>query len=90
MSNMNLQFITGVYAVITYVASYLCKPKYTMREHIEKASKEAYGKEIKGKMLSIGIIFLTKLEVSTYEAIKKYYLYIWGIQIKVPCIFLPI
>ena len=38
---------------------------------MKKQSKEAYGKDIKGKMLSIGNIFLTKREVSTDEAIKR-------------------
>ena len=38
---------------------------------MKKASKEAYGKDIKGKMLSIGNTFLSKREVSTHEAIKR-------------------
>ena len=36
-----------------------------------KASKEGYGKDIKGKMLSIGNTFLTKCKVSTLAAIKR-------------------
>ena len=67
---MNLQFITGVYVVIVYLI-YLCKPKHTMSELMKKELKEAYVKDIKGKMLSIGNIFLTKREVSTDEAIKS-------------------
>ena len=38
---------------------------------MKKASKEAYGKDIKGKMRSIGNVFLTKREVSTHEAVKR-------------------
>ena len=57
-SHMNLQFVTGVYAML-------------MSELMKKASKEVYGKDIKGKMLCIGNTFLTKCEVSTYEAIKR-------------------
>ena len=38
---------------------------------MKKASKEAYGKDIKSKMLSIGNAFLTKHEASTHEAIKR-------------------
>ena len=38
---------------------------------MKKASKEAYGKDINGKMLSIGNTFLTEREVSTHEAIKR-------------------
>ena len=38
---------------------------------MKKASKEAYGKDIKRKMLFISNIFLTKREVSTHGAIKR-------------------
>ena len=38
---------------------------------MKKASKEAYEKSIKGKMLSIGDTFLTKHEVFAYEAFKR-------------------
>ena len=47
-----------------------------MNELTKKASKEAYGSYIKGKMLFIGNTFLTKREVSIHEAIKKCYLYL--------------
>ena len=70
-ANMNLQFVTVVYAMLTYLTSFLCKPEHAMSELMKKASKEAYGKDIKGKMLSIGNTFLTKREVSTHEAIKS-------------------
>ena len=42
-----------------------------MNELMKKGSKDADGKDIRGKMHSIGNIFLTKREVSTHEAIKK-------------------
>ena len=42
-----------------------------MSELMKKGSKDAYGKNIRGNMHSIGNIFLTKHEVSTHEAIKK-------------------
>ena len=51
---MSLQFVPGVYAMLTYPTSYLCKPEHTMSKFMKKASKEAYGKDIEGKMLSIG------------------------------------
>ena len=57
-SNMNIQFATGVYAMLTYLTSYLCKLEHTVSELMKKASKEAYGKDIRGKMHSIGNIFL--------------------------------
>ena len=49
-ANMNIQFVTGVYAMLTYLTSYLCKPEHTMSELMKKASKEAYGKDIRGKI----------------------------------------
>ena len=70
-ANMNLQFVTDVYAMLTYLTSYLCKPEHAMSKLMKKASKEAYGKDIKGKMLSIGNTFLTKCKVSTYKSIKR-------------------
>ena len=70
-SNINLQFVTGVYSILTYLMSYLCKPEHAMSELMKKASKEAYGKDIKRKMLFISNIFLTKREVSTHGAIKR-------------------
>ena len=59
-SNMNLQFVTGVYSMLTYLMSYFCKPEHAISELMKKASKEAYGKDIKGKTLYIGNTFLTK------------------------------
>ena len=63
--NINIQFVTSMYAMLTNLSK-LCKP-----EHIIEASKEAYGKDIRGKMHSTGNTFLTKHEVSSYEAIKR-------------------
>ena len=57
--------------MLTYLTSYLCKPGLSMSELMNNASKEAYGKDIKGKMLSIGNTFLTKCEISTHEAIRR-------------------
>ena len=57
--------------MLTYLTSYLYKPEHAMSKLMKKASKEAYGKDIKDKMLTIGNTFLTKCEVSTHEAIKR-------------------
>ena len=51
---MNLQFVTGVYAM---PITYLCKPEHAMSELMKKTFKEAYWKDIKGKMLSIDRTF---------------------------------
>ena len=58
-SNMNLQFVTGVYAMLKCQTSYLCKPEHAKSELMKKTSKEVYGKNIKGKMLSVVNTFLT-------------------------------
>ena len=70
-ANMNIQFVTVLYAMLTYLTSYLCKPEHITSELKKKASKEACGKDIRVKMHSIGNIYLTKNEVSTHEAIKR-------------------
>ena len=57
--------------MLTYLISYLCKPEHAISKLMKKASKEAFGKDIKGKMLSIGNTFLIKREDPVYEAIKK-------------------
>ena len=67
---MNIQFVTVVYAMLTYLI-YLCKPEHTMSELVKKPSKEAYGKDMRGKMHSTGNVLLTEGEVSVHEAIKR-------------------
>ena len=68
---MNIQFVTGVYGLLTYLTAYLCKPEKTMSELMKKASKEAGGQDIRGKLKSIGNVFLTKREVGLHEATKR-------------------
>ena len=70
-SSINLQFVTDVNAILTYLTSYLCKPAHAFSELMIKTSKEAYGKYIEGKLLCIGNTFLTKPEVSTHKSIKR-------------------
>ena len=57
--------------MLTYLMSYLCKPEHTMSELMKKALKEAYEKDIKGKMFFIGNTLMNKHEISTHEAIKR-------------------
>ena len=57
--------------MLAYLMSYFCKLEHAVSELMKKASKKAYGKDIKGKMPSIGNTILTKREVSTHEAIKR-------------------
>ena len=70
-SNMNIQFITGVYGLLAYLTSYLCKPEHKASELMKKAGKEASGLGLKEKLRKAGNVFLTKREVTTPEAIKR-------------------
>ena len=70
-SNMNLQFVTGIYGMISYLTKYLCKPEDRMSELMKKVSKEASNHDIRAKLRKIGNVFLTKREVSTHEAIIR-------------------
>ena len=86
-SNMNLQIVTDVYVMLTYLTSY--SPGHAMSEPMKKASKGAYEKYIKGKMLSIGNTFLTKHEVSTHEAIERILSLPMCHSNAASCLFLP-
>ena len=70
-SNMNLQFVTGVYGLLSYLTSYLCKPEKNMSEMMKKALKDSSGKNEMGKMKVIGNVYKTKREVSLAEAVKR-------------------
>ena len=70
-ANMNIQYVTGVYAVVVYLTSYLCKPEHTMSELMKKTAKEAHGADIKTKLRKISNVFLTKREVASHEAVKR-------------------
>ena len=70
-SNMNIQYVTGMYGVIKYLTSYMCKPERTMSELMKKASKEATNRGVQDKLWAIGNVFTTKREVSTDEAIVR-------------------
>ena len=56
-ANMNLQFFTGVYAMLTYLTSYLCKPEHAMSELMKKASKRLMEKILKVKCFLLVIHF---------------------------------
>ena len=70
-ANMNVQYITSIYALLTYLTTYLCKPERQMGELMRKASKEAYGKDIKSKMQPIANILANQREMSIHEGIKR-------------------
>ena len=70
-SNMNIQYVTGIYGVVKYLTGYMCKPEHTMSELMKKASKEATNKGVQDKLWAIGNVFTQKREVSTDEAIVR-------------------
>ena len=45
--------------MLTYLTSHFCKPGHAISKLMKKASKKAYGKDIRGKMISVGNTFLT-------------------------------
>lgn len=59
-SNMKLQLVLGVYVMLTYLTSYICKPEHALSEILKQASNETYVEDIKGKIYNIGKTFLTK------------------------------
>ena len=50
-AHMNTQFVTGAYAMLTYLAFYLCKPEHTMSELMIKASKKLMIKILEEKCI---------------------------------------
>ena len=68
-ANMDIQYITDVWACVAYITSYLCKPERTMSELMHNACKEA--NTVKNKLKSIGNVFLKSREVSQHEAIAR-------------------
>ena len=70
-ANMDIQYITNIWACIAYLTSYMCKPERTMSELMRKASKEAQNKNIRQALKEIGSIFIKAREVSEHEAIGR-------------------
>ncbi|KAK3098765.1 hypothetical protein FSP39_022868 [Pinctada imbricata] len=85
-ANMDIQFITDVWACVAYITSYMCKPEKTMSELMRVACKEA--DTVKTKLKSIGNVFLKSREVSQHEAIAR----LVGLPLKetnTPVLFIP-
>ena len=68
---MNLQYVTGVYALILYLILLLSDPEHAVSELMKKASKEVQGQSSKKQLNAIGNVFLIKHESSTHGAIKR-------------------
>ncbi|XP_062618879.1 uncharacterized protein LOC134280486 [Saccostrea cucullata] len=70
-SNMDIQFITNVWACIAYLTSYICKPERSMSEMMRKACKESENKSMRDALRDIGDVFRKSREVSEHEAIAR-------------------
>jgi len=68
-ANMDIQYITDVWACVAYITSYMCKPEKSMSDLMRNACKEAA--TVKEKLKSIGNVFLKSREVSQHEAIAR-------------------
>ena len=63
--------MTGVYAMLTNLIFYLCKPESAMSELIKKATKKAYWKNVWEKLSAAGNVFMTTLKVSPRGTIRQ-------------------
>ena len=70
-SNMHLQSVIGINGLLAYLCSYMCKEQGKLREIMGKVVKESPGLNLREKLRKGGNVFLTKLEVSIHEAIKR-------------------
>ncbi|XP_033759087.1 uncharacterized protein LOC117341337 [Pecten maximus] len=68
-ANMDIQFITDVWACIAYLTSYMCKPETAMSDLMRNACKEAT--TAKEKLKCLGNVFLKSREVSQHEAVAR-------------------
>ena len=68
--NVNIQFVNGIYGILTYLTSSLHKPEHAVSQLMKKASKLFYGRNLWKKLSAIGNVFTTKHEVSTHKTFK--------------------
>ena len=57
-ANMDIQYITDIWACIAYLTSYMCKPEHTMSELMKKACKEATDSGVRESLFKVGQAFL--------------------------------
>ena len=70
-ANMDIQFVTNVYACAMYIASYVTKAQRGMSELLRKAADEAKlnaGNNIRQQLRAVGNKFLNAVEISAQEA----------------------
>ena len=69
--NMDIQFVTNVFACAMYIASYVTKSQRGMSELLRKAADEAKlndGSNIRQRLRAVGNKFLNAVEISAQEA----------------------
>ena len=70
-ANMDIQFVTNVFACAMYIASYVTKSQRGMSELLRKAADEAKlndGSNIRQQLRAVGNKFLNAVEISAQEA----------------------
>ena len=70
-ANMDIQFVTNVYACAMYIAAYVTKSQRGMSELLRKAADEAKlndGNNIRQQLRAVGNKFLNAVEISAQEA----------------------
>ena len=70
-ANLDVQFITNVYACVMYVASYISKPEKTLGDVLKGVGASTQHLGAKASMKSIAKKFLTHREVSAQEAVYR-------------------
>ena len=68
-ANMDIQYITDVWACVAYITSYMCQPEKSMSDLMRNACKEAVS--VKEKLKAVGNVFLKSREVSQHEAVAR-------------------
>ena len=69
-ANMNIQFVTRVYAMLVYLTLYLSKPEHATSKLMKRASKEAQ-RGVQKQLEIIQKIFFEKREIGSREATKR-------------------
>lgn len=70
-TNLDLQFVTNVYACIMYVASYVSKPEKTLDDVLKSVSRNSAPAGPKKMMETVSKKFLSHPEVSIQEAVYR-------------------
>ena len=70
-ANLDVQYVTSVYACVMYVASYVSKPEKTLGDVLKSVSSSSQHLGAKASMKRTAKKFLTHREVSAQEAVYR-------------------